>query len=498
MKKKIFIALVGIMAGIATIGSVSATEYTASDFIGKEITSSDTLVVGETSYIGSEGYFTINSGNVVFTMNDNRLLITINGDVTINEGKSFYLIALDVFTSYGITGFDMTINEGATLTVDGTLIAATRNSAVLTNNGTLAVSKSGIVEIRDGATYTGTGSTLIEGIVAIYGTEIGEDLTFTVKTADCRLYTNKQIDSQVSGIEEEGKQVLYGYGPSYTSVTEEVGKKMFEYSYWFDRTAENKLNDLINSLVESDYTAESWSAYQTILTESKAKYDAKDEDFDWYDLQVREAIANLVKANQTSVTDETSFNSVIEKTIANDESLKSLVDGVTDLKTVVEASRNETIDTNANEELTSILKDATYNVVASYDVSVVLYNGTTELGNITELTDTIKLALTLPTTIEAVADGYTRTYYVLREHNGEYTLLDATLSADGSSIEFETDKFSTYSLVYVDNAVSEAPSSDATTNPSTGDNIVLYAVLGTISLIGLVGGSLLIKKYYTK
>ena len=42
-------------------------------------------------------------------------------------------------------------------------------------------------------------------------------------------------------------------------------------------------------------------------------------------------------------------------------------------------------------------------------------------------------------------------------HNGVAEALDTVLSADKNSIEFSTDKFSTYAISYVDTKIGEAP-----------------------------------------
>ena len=72
--------------------------------------------------------------------------------------------------------------------------------------------------------------------------------------------------------------------------------------------------------------------------------------------------------------------------------------------------------------------------------------GTVSIHNI----DTpLKLTIAIPNSFPAVASGYTRTYIVFRLHDGKVVKLQTTLNADGT-ITFETDKFSTYALGYID------------------------------------------------
>ena len=93
-----------------------------------------------------------------------------------------------------------------------------------------------------------------------------------------------------------------------------------------------------------------------------------------------------------------------------------------------------------------------------------------------------------PTTTDLpkVEEGYTRTYYIVRNHNGVVEILDTKVSEDGKSLNFESDKFSTYALAYEDVA-------KVVTNPNTFDGISTYLILGAVSLIGLAAISLYIK-----
>ena len=66
-----------------------------------------------------------------------------------------------------------------------------------------------------------------------------------------------------------------------------------------------------------------------------------------------------------------------------------------------------------------------------------------------------------------------RKYYILRLHNGVVDKLETKLNGD--ILSFETNKFSTYALTYED-----------VNNPKTGDNIIIYLILGLLSIIGIL------------
>lgn len=95
----------------------------------------------------------------------------------------------------------------------------------------------------------------------------------------------------------------------------------------------------------------------------------------------------------------------------------------------------------------------------------------------------VKVTLNLPETLEKVKAGYNRKYSVVRMHFNydtdkyEIDVLDAKTN-DDNTVSFETDKFSIYFLAYED--VKD------TTNPKTSDGILLYVIVGCLSLVGLV------------
>ena len=107
----------------------------------------------------------------------------------------------------------------------------------------------------------------------------------------------------------------------------------------------------------------------------------------------------------------------------------------------------------------------------------------TELGKVTKLPTPIKVVVEVDDALGNVPANATRKYFVVRIHDGEATLLEATYK-DGK-LTFETDRFSQYVYGY----------SDTVSNiPQTGDNIALYVVLFVMSVLGIAGTIILSKK----
>ncbi len=144
----------------------------------------------------------------------------------------------------------------------------------------------------------------------------------------------------------------------------------------------------------------------------------------------------------------------------------------------------------SDDEL-SLIKDAIkdkYNIAAYYDIWA--FKGTdgsafSDEYDVAETNEPILVTLNVPNGMKAVEKGYKRTYKVIRIHYKDndrvVDILDATLSEDGKTVSFKSDKFSTYALVYAD---TKEEAKAEVKNPNTADNISLFAVIAGASLAG--------------
>lgn len=163
---------------------------------------------------------------------------------------------------------------------------------------------------------------------------------------------------------------------------------------------------------------------------------------------------------------------VIIDSIKSDEVLKDVVATQdTSISLVVEPI--EKVEEKVKEEFSKTVKDSV--VLDFVDISILVETENDEY-KLTALNDEITLEVALPTDIPKVAKGYSRKFFILRQHNDKIEKIDATLSEDGKTLSFNTDKFSTYAIAYVDEILP----------PKTADNIMLYVTLALISFIGLI------------
>lgn len=124
---------------------------------------------------------------------------------------------------------------------------------------------------------------------------------------------------------------------------------------------------------------------------------------------------------------------------------------------------------------------------AYYSVGILVYVDGYITGTIEELESPITVILPTPNGLPKLSKGYKRVWKVIRYHNGETVVLDATQTKDG--ISFENNMFSDFALVYEDVKTTEDVnelSNVKTNNPNTRDNILIFACLTTISVVGII------------
>ena len=112
-----------------------------------------------------------------------------------------------------------------------------------------------------------------------------------------------------------------------------------------------------------------------------------------------------------------------------------------------------------------------------------------------EINDKIKISFEIPESLRSS----NREFYIIRVHGSEVTKI--VPSVNGNTLTFETDRFSTYALVYTD-TVEETITTEETTptqtnttsNPKTGDNVMFYISMLGLSIIGLIGTGFYVRK----
>ncbi len=186
------------------------------------------------------------------------------------------------------------------------------------------------------------------------------------------------------------------------------------------------------------------------------------------------------KLNGNNVTVNENAVDVLKESLltTKDEILKKLLE---DHDVTIELESTKVDEKSLNEEdikkFESVIEGAT--ITDYFNIDIVVKADGESNHKLTELVKPIELSVKLPENIQTVKEGYSRTYYILRQHGDKVEKLDANLTSDGSSLTFASDKFSTYTIAYVDEAI--------VNNPQTIDSIITYFIIGGLSLITVVG-----------
>lgn len=242
MKKlKVFLGLfVCAFMVVPFMGVKAAENYTENDINalltpgGKmTLNEDDTLTVKGTKLIGSDGYFDIDSGKITFENVNGRVSMTVDGTVISRSLKNL------MFFNYGGVNvpIDLTVNEGATLNISGNMALTTGTPVTLTNNGTVNIE--GILEVRSGSTYTGSGVTNLYGTLAIYGAEGGNLTDSKITLFDkANVYSESDVTSNLvigEADTDEYKWSIGENGKSYVSISPDVSNN-FGFGYTLTKT----------------------------------------------------------------------------------------------------------------------------------------------------------------------------------------------------------------------------------------------------------------------
>ena len=93
----------------------------------------------------------------------------------------------------------------------------------------------------------------------------------------------------------------------------------------------------------------------------------------------------------------------------------------------------------------------------------------TDRTDITETEKKIRIVITVPDSLKNTDNGKTRTYAVIRVHDGRAQLL-ADLDNSADTITIETDRFSAYAIAYNDKSGDDNSGNDNTGDGNTGDD----------------------------
>ena len=398
--------------------------------------------------------------------------------------------------------------EGCTGYAAGSAVAAGDNVIIKGNSyfGNKLEAPSKYDAMKVGPYIEGNDTTIAEGIHK----ELKINLSTTIKTAEFFEISLSLKNDKGEYVNEVNIMTQKGYDEKFHITV--LGSNLAEveagvYTYTYDLFVKNNQSHITLTILDSKGTEVGTATYiidNTFKGPDVKTIDAEKTSIRWIwfcNVQVADGIAVDNKADMEIVPesiskdvaiDNKNFSDVINETLANteDETLKEFLENHNVTVELV-ADKVEPTEEKA-AEFTNSLKEG--KIVEYLDINIVLLENGKDIKHLSSLSKGIELSAILPELPE-VAKGYTRKYYVLREHDGKIERLDATLSEDGKTISFVSDKFSTYALAYAD--VVDKVDETVVENPETGDHIGAYVAMLLCS-IAAAGAIFVIAKVNSK
>ena len=178
----------------------------------------------------------------------------------------------------------------------------------------------------------------------------------------------------------------------------------------------------------------------------------------------------------------TLIDTLKESSYLSDEQKEAAKSGEVFIKTT--ASRIE--PTAEDKKLVEAQLNSTNTVAMYLDLKVVasITKNGSKVGDDVTIGETgtpVQFTVALDDSFINTNNTVDRTYQVIRIHEGKVDVLPATFDPETKTITFESDKFSTYALMYTD-----TPKASKTPVTSDDGNVALYAGMGVIALAAVV------------
>ena len=178
------------------------------------------------------------------------------------------------------------------------------------------------------------------------------------------------------------------------------------------------------------FTTNKFSTYALVL-ESEADFS-----------DVTDPVNNACNADLSELTDDL-INKLLtdaEKTrLENGEEVKVWLEA-TDISASVSQTDKDLIDS----------KKGNATIGMYLDIDLLKQIGSDNPVNITETDGAVTITLNVPSSLINSNSSVTRTYQLIRVHDGVATVIPCTYNATNQTISCESDQFSTYALAYVD------------------------------------------------
>lgn len=166
-----------------------------------------------------------------------------------------------------------------------------------------------------------------------------------------------------------------------------------------------------------------------------------------------------------------------ENAVALTEEEQAAVAGGDDLTITLSVENTDgTVSAADKNAIDEKIKEAVENgAVGQYlDISLLKKIGDAAAEKVTSTNAPVKISVTIPELLENTDTTKTRTFEIIRVHEGVAEVIESSFDETAGTITFSTDKFSTYAIVYADTVNTpenpETPENPDDTNPETPGN----------------------------
>lgn len=172
----------------------------------------------------------------------------------------------------------------------------------------------------------------------------------------------------------------------------------------------------------------------------------------------------------------------LENIVFDEKELAAIADGAAAKVYIAVDNITENVSLEDKQLIENIAGD--YEVGAYLDIDLFKQLEGSQSVQITELGDKLSVVIKVPDTLINTNESITRTYKIARVHDEKAELLDAEFDEATGEITFETDRFSTYAIVYTDSLMGELPETGDTTPVIPFVLMMLMGILGLCVCMG--------------
>ena len=251
----------------------------------------------------------------------------------------------------------------------------------------------------------------------------------------------QEMNSRIQEIEESLKEVEEDSAnqPDYKDITSENKENIKDIIETIENILKYDKENLSSEEIEKLEEQKSELEDKVIFIEKIEKYEPVSGDFENTTKPENNDYSGNLNHMSQELIDLIPLEKIEKEHIAKGESVKVYVE-VTDITEKVTEEDRKLVEETLREE----------KVAAYIDITMFKQIGEREAKKIPNTKGAVIISFQVPRELINTNMSVARKYQIVRVHEGETTIIDAVFNEETGEITFETDKFSTYALIYND------------------------------------------------